>query len=169
MTEEDQKQMSVVLAFTIDVFATFLTQCSYLLMKQAHVDNDSNQEKSAFTNMKMYIGLFLIIFGGIIHILMMPFCPLVLLATNSALAILISALLAVYFLNEKLAWAYDCSAFALISGGTIAMVMLSKETERQLTTEIIQSQLSSLQTILFGVVYLALVIVSYVVNSWFNG
>ena len=36
------KEMSVVLAFLIDVGATFLCQVSYVVMKLHHMDNDKN-------------------------------------------------------------------------------------------------------------------------------
>ena len=37
------KEMSVVIAFLIDVGATFLCQVSYVVMKLAHVDADKYQ------------------------------------------------------------------------------------------------------------------------------
>ena len=36
------KEMSVVMAFLIDVGATFLCQVSYVVMKLHHMDNDKN-------------------------------------------------------------------------------------------------------------------------------
>ena len=35
-------QMSVVVAFMIDIGATFLCQVSYVVMKLAHIDSDKN-------------------------------------------------------------------------------------------------------------------------------
>ena len=126
--EMQANQMSVVTAFIIDVGATLLCQMSYILMKFAHIDAEKSQ-KAAFLTCKWILGVLCLIGGGVIHIVVMPFCPLVLLATNSATAIVMSAILSVWFLDESLVWRYDLPAFALISGGTTAMVMLSKETE----------------------------------------
>ena len=46
---------------------------------------------------------------------------------NGATAIIMSALLAVWFLNERIEIGYDLPAFILISAGTITMIMASKE------------------------------------------
>ena len=126
--EMQANQMSVVTAFIIDVGATLLCQLSYILMKFAHIDAEKSQRK-AFLSCKWILGVLCLIGGGVIHIVVMPFCPLVLLATNSATAIVMSAILSVWFLGESIVWKYDLPAFVLISGGTTAMVMLSKETE----------------------------------------
>ena len=126
--EVQTKQMSVVTAFSIDIGATLLCQLSFILMKFAHIDAEKSN-KTAFLSRKWIIAVLCVIGGGLIHIVVMPFCPLVLLATNSATAIVMSAVLSVWFLNEKIVWGYDLLAFFLISGGTIAMVLLSKETE----------------------------------------
>ena len=126
--EMQANQMSVVTAFIIDVGATLLCQLSYILMKFAHIDAEKSQ-RTAFLTCKWILGVLCLIGGGVIHIVVMPFCPLVLLATNSATAIVMSAILSVWFLGESIVWRYDMPAFVLISGGTTAMVMLSKETE----------------------------------------
>ena len=128
MEIQANKQMSVVTAFSIDVGATLLCQLSYIMMKFAHIDAEKSQ-RTAFLSCKWLAAVFCLIGGGVIHIVVMPFCPLVLLATNSATAIVMSAILSVWFLNERIVWGYDLLAFFLISGGTTAMVMLSKETE----------------------------------------
>ena len=135
-TSSSENQMSVVTAFTIDVGATLLSQIAYIMMKFAHIDADKTN-KTAFLTCKWLMAVLCLIAGGIIHIVVLPFCPLVLLATNSATAIVMSAILSVWFLDEKIVWGYDILAFTLISGGTTAMVMLSKDTEVELTTEVI--------------------------------
>lgn len=134
--EVQENQLSVVTAFIIDVFATLLCQLSYIVMKFAHIDADKRQ-KSAFLSCKWLLGVVCLIGGSVIHIVVMPFCPLVLLASNSATAIVMSAALSVWFLDEKIVWGYDLVAFLLISSGTTAMVVLSKENEAVLTTEMI--------------------------------
>ena len=128
--------MSVVAAFLIDVGATFLCQVSYVVMKLAHIDSDKYQT-TAYCTWKFTVGLTSLLLGGIIHLVVLPFLPLVLVATNSATAIIMSAILSVQCLQERMVWSYDLSAFFLISAGTTAMVLLSRETEAELTTEII--------------------------------
>ena len=130
------KEMSVVVAFLIDFGGTFLCQVSYFVMKLAHVDADKYQT-TAYCTWKWIVGLTSLGLGGIIHLVVLPFLPLVLVATNSATAIVISAILSVQCLQERMVWSYDLSAFFFISAGTTAMVLLSRETEAELTTEII--------------------------------
>ena len=160
--------MSVVTAFTIDVGATLLCQLSYIMMKFAHNDAEKTK-KTAFLSCKWILAVLCLIIGGVIHIVVMPFCPLVLLATNSATAIVMSAILSVWFLNERIVWSYDLLAFFLISGGTIAMVMLSKSKETVLTTEIIIDQLTSLKSALFFAFYIVFVVLNYLLTRWFTG
>ena len=130
------KEMSVVIAFLIDVGATFLCQLSFVMMKLAHVDADKYQT-TAYCSWKWIVGMVSLSLGGIIHLVVLPFLPLVLASSNSATAIVMSAILSVQCLQERIVWSYDLSAFLLISAGTTAMVLLSRETEAKLTAEII--------------------------------
>ena len=79
-----------------------------------------------------------------------------------------SAILSVWFLGEKIVWKYDMMAFVMISTGTIAVVLISKETEAELTTEDIVAQLSSVKVILLIIVYFAAIIGNYLLSIWFN-
>ena len=110
----------------IDFGATLLSQFSYILMKFAHIDSEKSG-KSAYLSCKWISGFGSLIAGSLVHVIVMPYCPLVLLATNGATAIIMSALLAVWFLNERIEIGYDLPAFILISAGTITMIMASKE------------------------------------------
>lgn len=116
--------MSVTTAFFIDVFATLVCQTSYVLMKFAHIDAEKKQS-SAICTLKWWMGIFCLVGGSLIHVVMLPFCPVVLLATNSATAIIMSTMLAVYFLEERIIWSHDLLAFFLISIGTTIICLLS--------------------------------------------
>ena len=118
--------LSVFSAFLIDFVATLLSQFSYILMKFAHIESEKSG-KSAFLSCKWISGISSLVTGSLLHVVVMPYCPLVLLSTNGAVAIIISALLAVWFLNERIVPTYDLPAFILISAGTITMVIVSKD------------------------------------------
>lgn len=170
MVEVQQKEvLSVPVAFGIDVIATLMCQASYLLMKFAHVDAEKIPGRSPLCSLKWILGLSCLLGGSFIHVVLLPFCPLVLLATNSATAIVMSAMMAVYFLEERIVWRYDLSAFILISIGTTVICLLSKESERQLTTDIIADQLTSIGTISFGVFYIAFIVGNYMLTTWSTG
>ena len=163
---EEQPQLSVAWAFIIDLAATFLSQIAYLVIKFAHIDADKTQ-KSAVFSCKFLTGLVSLIISGVIHIVMMPFCPLILLAMNSATAILMSATLSILILGERLVWQYDLVAFILISSGCTAIFLLTKESEAQLTSEVIAGQLKSLQAIIFAIIYIIVTVLNYLLVRWF--
>ena len=132
----EEKHMSATTAFVIDLGGTFLCQLSYLLMKKAHVDVEKqiSQSSSAYCSSKFFGGSVCLITGSLIHLLVLPFCPLVLLAMNSATAIVISALLAIQYLGERIVWRYDLAALLFIAVGCTGIVILSHSTENQLTS-----------------------------------
>jgi len=130
-------------------------------MKKIH-DTDPNGNIKC----KVITASALLIMGNVLHLLMMPFCPLVLLATNSATAIVMSAALAVYCLGEKIQWIYDTIAFILISSGTTAMVLLSKENEQSFNAVEVRNQLKSVNTITFAILYFFFMFVNYLITSW---
>ena len=151
----------------IDVVATLLSQCSYILMKFAHIDSEKSG-KSAFLSCKWISGISSLVVGSLLHVVVMPYCPLVLLATNGAIAIIMSALLAVWFLNERIVPAYDLPAFILISAGTITMVMVSQDQQTEVTTLTIESQLSSNRAKFFLVFYLLVLVSNFMMARWFT-
>ena len=157
--------MSVTAAFFIDAFSTQVCQTSYLLMKFAHVDAEERQV-SAYCSFKWWMGMICLTGGSLMHVVMLPFCPVVLLAANSATAIIMSAMLAVYFLEERIVWCYDLLAFVLISAGTAIICLLSQENETRMTTEDITGQLVSIGTLCFGLIYVAFVVVNYMLTRW---
>ena len=139
--DEESKPLSVLVAFLIDLFATFLCQASYLFMKFAHLKAEATK-KSAVCSCKYMAGLLSLVVGSLIHIAVLPFCPLVLIAMNSATAIIISALLAIAFLDEKLVWHQDSVAFILIVGGCTGIILLSKSQVTVLTSSDVADQLT---------------------------
>ena len=59
--------------------------------------------------------------------MVLPFADLVLLASNSATAIIASSLIAICVLGEQFIWRYDLSAlFLIILGNTLTIVQSNK-------------------------------------------
>ena len=81
--------------------------------------------------------------GGAIHVLTLPYCDLVLLSTSSALSIIISNILAIRYLGEKLVWKYDLLSFVLIVAGCGAICLLSEADETKQTSDKIKQNLAS--------------------------
>ena len=105
-------------------------------MKFAHIEADKS-EKSAFVSFTFAGAIALLVTSCMIHVAMLPFLPLILMAMNSATAIIIGAMLAVIFLKEQILWCYDMTAFVLISAGCTGIVLLSKSSEIAMTTAIV--------------------------------
>ena len=115
----------VIFAFLGDLFATFLSQVSYLLMKYAHIEAEETQ-KSAFCSCRFLSALLCMALAQVFHLGSLPYLPLILVAINSATGIVMGAMLAVVFLKEKIVWRYDLVAFILISAGCTGIVLLTK-------------------------------------------
>jgi len=137
-------------------------------MKFAHIEADKS-EKSAFISCKFAGAIALLVSSSIIHVVMLPFLPLILMAMNSATAIIIGAMLAVIFLKEQILWCYDMTAFFLISAGCTGIVLLSKSSEIAMTTEIVTEQLTSISTIVFSLLFIICIVLDYMLDGWFNG
>ena len=161
-------EIGVIGAFMIDLFGTFLCQASYLLIKFAHLDKDSGHSSSV-CSFKYAAGMTCLVIGNIIHVVVLPFCPVILLAINSSTAIVMTAVLAIVFLKERIVWRYDAVAFLLISGGCTGIVLLSQSKESESTTEDVVRQLTSLRTIFFCAFYIAFVVCNYMLTRWFEG
>ena len=127
-----------------------ITALSYLIMKIAHHKIEEKQKEEGVTGLKVYctftwiIGLLCGITGGILNVIMLPFCGLVLLSTTVGISIIFSNFLAMRFLGEKLVWKYDLLAFFLVVGGCTTIVLLSVSTDQTLTPEQIKQFISSI-------------------------
>ena len=125
--------LSTTLAYIIDVFLAELPiAVSYLLQKMAHHKIEENN-KSSMSSVKVYctctwiIGFILSVVGGTVGVLVLPYCDLVLLSTTVGISIIMSNLLAMRFLGEKIIWRYDLPAFLLVVAGCTSIVFLSEE------------------------------------------
>ena len=168
--------LSPAAAYLLDLLAKFMTTASYLIMKLAHHQLENNPDNEGVGNVKVYctctmfLGLVTAFGGGVLDVLMLPFCDLVLLATTVGLSILFSNLLAMKFLGERMVWKYDVVAFLFVVAGCTAIVLLSEVPEEDYTPERIKQLLSSPYAIgylifAFLLLILALVSVKFLVRS----
>ena len=131
--EVDGQSIGVVTAFMVDLFGTFLVQSAFLLMKVSHQNSDKTQQ-SALCSCTYFAGMVCLLIGNLIHVVVLPFCPIVLLSINSSTAIVMTAMLALIFLKEKLVMPYDLLAFLFISIGCTGIVLMSRTKEDAMTT-----------------------------------
>ena len=62
--------------------------------------------------------------GNIIHIIVLPYADITLLAANSPLAILMNLFLSIWLFGERWIWKYDMPAIVMIVSGTLIIVFL---------------------------------------------
>ena len=80
---------------------------------------------------------------------MLPFADLVLLASNSATAIVTSAIFSICLLGEKFMWKYDLTAlFLIILGNTLTIIQSNKLKDERDIDEI-TNLFESTQTLVF--------------------
>lgn len=77
------------------------------------------------------------------HVCCLPFVDLVVLSTNSSIAIVFNNILSVMYLNEKIVWAYDVTAVSLIILGSLAIVFLTNYSDTTFTVDDIRALLWS--------------------------
>ena len=67
--------------------------------------------------------------GAIVHICVLPFLDLTLIAGGACLGILAAMILAILVLGEPFNWRYDLPGLAFISAGCITIVLRANKVE----------------------------------------
>ena len=112
---------------------------------------DANQERAPYyCNFKWICGLILLLLGGLIQLVVLPFADLVLISTNSITAIAYNTFLSIRCLGEKFVWKYDLPAFVIMGAGAVTIVMLASTTEKVFTAQKILSLLFSNNSFYFA-------------------
>jgi len=75
------------------------------------------------------LGLCFMVLGTIIHVLVLPFLDLTLIAVNAVVGIVFSVLLSIFVLGEQLVPKYDVSGLVCISVGCIGIVLSAHKKE----------------------------------------
>ncbi len=104
--------------------------------------------------------------GSILHVLVLPFCDLVVLSTSTATSIVFNTVLSVYYLGERFDWRLDGPAFVLIIGGSLAIVFLSDYSDTSYTPDVIRDLIFSQTMAIFMSIYLVVIIVTIVEYIW---
>lgn len=104
---------------------------------------NGEKRRSGFLTCEWMSGFGMMVIGQILHIVVLPFCDLVVLSTDTAQAILFSNLLSVLYLKEKFLWRFDGPAMFLIVIGSIIIVSLSNYNESVYTPDDIIALLTS--------------------------
>ena len=98
--------------------------------------------------------------------MVLPFADLVLLACNSATAIVTSSTFAVCLLGEKFMPKYDLTALGLIIAGNTLTIVQSNKRKDDHTAEEVAALFQSTQTILFFICASTLLYTTFQTVSW---
>ena len=92
-----------------------------------------------------------------------PFADIVLLSFNAALAIIIQVIMSLIFLKEVCIVKYDVPAIILILIGSACIILTANFQEVELTGEEIKEKLTSIKSIIYEVVTVVLIAVTFIV------
>lgn len=92
------------------------------------IDIDEDTTSKAYCSWRFFIGFLCLFIGSVIHVVILPYLDLTLMACNAAVAIMLSIVLSIQCLDEVFVWRYDCPALVLIAAGC-ATIVLNAHTE----------------------------------------
>ena len=102
------------------------------------------------------------------HLLVLPFCDLVLLMTNTAIAVIISNLLSIWILNEQAVYKYDIPAIICLTAGCLTIVFLANYDEINYSAERVVELLTMPVSIVIYTLYAIWSTCTYVFNRWYR-
>lgn len=160
--------LASLVAFLLDLIATFLNQASFAIQKLSHMDEEKQKrtgasaeqtvQRNVFCTLKGAISLLFVIVASVGHFLALPFCDLTLIACNSSSAILLNVAISVKWLNEKFVAKYDIPAMALVFFGTLLIVLLSNKAQQTFTVERILASLTNFGSLVYFALAVALMV-----------
>ena len=155
-----------LLGILITKFGLFLQKlCLIELEKEGAETADPSQLaniKPVYKRLQWLVGLVLLLVGGGMQVVALPYADLVLISTNAITAILFNTFLSIRYLGEKFIWRYDVPALTLMSLGALVIVLVSEVDEKKFTPDDIRDLLTSLQSIIFNSIQCALLILTMV-------
>ena len=148
-----------ILAYLGHLFGTLLVKVGLLFQKKTHINREKtlkNEEdlpsdtKRPFYCHPMWLaGGGIIVLGGVIQFLVLPYADLVLISTNMISGIIFNTLISIKFLNEQFLCKYDFPALGMMSIGALIIVLIAKPNERMYTKDEMVELLTSPQSIAF--------------------
>ena len=94
--------------------------------------------------------------ASVIHVIVLPYLDLTLMACNASTAIICNLVLSKKFLGEMFVWKYDCTALVLISAGCTTIVLNAHTSQTKYDREAVVDVLLSARTMIYfisGLVY----------------
>jgi len=127
---------------------------------EGRIEKDVDQSVSVYSSWRWLVGFLALTVSTIIHVFMLQFLDLTLLAANSVTGIVAATVLATQVLGEVFIFRYDCSAFVFISAGCFTIVLNANTTQTEYTADQVFALLKAPRTLCFVAACLAFIGVS---------
>ena len=102
-----------------------------------------------YCSWRWLVGIFAMILGVVIHICMLKYLDLTLIAANSVTAIVSATVFSTQILGEVFICRYDLPALLLISAGCITIVLNANTSQTEYSAEDVKDLLKSPRTLSF--------------------
>lgn len=90
--------------------------------------DDSGETRKAYCSWRFALGIGFLVFGTVIHVMVLPFLDLTLIAVNATVGIVFAVMLSIFVLGEHLVPKYDLSGLLCISIGCTGIVLFANKT-----------------------------------------
>ena len=130
---------------------------------EATIEKDVSQTMKVYCSWRWMLGMFALLCSVVIHVFMLPYLDLTLLAAKQVIAIVSAVILSISLLDEVIVWRYDLPAFLLISAGCTTIVLSANKTETSYSAEEVRALLVAPRTLCFLGFCLICIIISVTV------
>lgn len=130
------------------------------------IEQDVSQSGKVYCSWRWLVGIFALCCSVAIHVMMLSYLDLTLLAAKQVIAIIAAVIFSVKLLDEVFVLRYDVPALLLISAGCIGIVLSANKTETNYTAEAVKALLIAPRTIFFLGFCLICIIVSVTVLAF---
>lgn len=160
-----------IAAYLGDLMGSFIGEVAYIFMKKAQIKVEKTglngtKKKSPYCTWEWNAGFWLLFLASVIHVVCLPLVDLVVLSTNSSIAIVMNNILSVLYLNEKVVWAYDVTAVSLIILGSLAVIFLTDYSDTTFTVDDIKALLWSPQSLTFTIILVVFTVLTIIQFKW---
>ena len=131
-----------LLGILITKFGLFLQKLSLKDIEKE--DPELEKRRPIYLRKRWVGGLALLLIGGAMQVVALPYADLVLISTNAITAIIFNTFLSIKYLGEQFIWRYDVPALSLMGLGGLVIVLLASTSETQFGPEKIRALLIQL-------------------------
>ena len=131
------------------------------------VEDVENTASKAYCTWQFVVGILCMTAGTLIHVSVLPFLDLTLIAVNATLGIIISVILSICVLKEKFIAKYDLTGLLFISAGcTLIVIYANKETSTFSGEETIELLLSARSLIFIVTIACFIIFNNFMLNAF---